>query len=173
MPWKPIPPVSRRERSEFVTGNRKKARFLVDESLGQDVAKRLRERGWNVIHVSEVGLAGHPDENVLAHAYREDRILLTHDPGLLGNRTLLPSKNPGVIVLPGAEGNRGALDQALENVLLIVATSRELWRATKIAISEDGTWSVATFERGEGRLVRSRYRVRRGGVPEYWEDETA
>jgi hypothetical protein len=42
----------------------KKARFLVDESLGLETAKFLRELGWNVKDVSEVGLSGRSDEDI-------------------------------------------------------------------------------------------------------------
>ena len=67
MAWKPLPDASR-----DWDPRRKKVRFLVDESLGVGVANVLRRAGWNAVFVDEVGLHGHPEEDVFALASRED-----------------------------------------------------------------------------------------------------
>src|SRR6266566_9690670 len=115
MPWKPIPKPTRAEASDH-RKYRKKARFLVDESVDPAVAGLLTSIGWSAPHVTEVGLAGHSDEDVLAFAHREDRILLTHDPDFLNNRRFPHHRNPGLIVLPGSQGNRQTVLDALNLV---------------------------------------------------------
>jgi predicted nuclease of predicted toxin-antitoxin system len=90
-----------------------RARFLIDESLGMRVTTALRDKGWNVKDVSEVGLNGHSDEDIFAYAKREDRILLTHDSDFLDDKRYPMGRNPGVIVLPGADGSVSALSRAL------------------------------------------------------------
>lgn len=171
MAWKREPPPTKAERRASLHEYRKKSRFLVDESLGRNVAVLLRQNGWNVKYVEEAGLTGHSDEDVLAFAFREDRVLLTHDSDFLNSRRFPHHRNPGVVILPGAEGNEGALLRALGRTLSIVGTARNLFRACRIVIDEYGVWKVYTFERSEGRVVVSKYRFAKSGHLEFWEDE--
>ena len=168
MTWVPIPESSKKEEAAFLRESKKKARFLADQNVDVAVTELLRDSGWNAKHASETGLLGQPDENILAHAQREDRILLTHDPDFLNDRAFPPHRNPGVIVLPGAEGNRRAIPDALRDVLPVVGAFREIWRATKIVIAEDGTWTVTTFEHDSGRITKTRYRFPKNRRPEFW-----
>ena len=62
MAWHRVPDTPKREVTVFVSQFRKKARFLVDESLGAKVAQVLLDRGWNARYVDELGLKGHSDE---------------------------------------------------------------------------------------------------------------
>ena len=151
--------------------DRKKARFLVDESVDPAVTEWLRSKGWNAVHAREVGLARHSDEDIFAFAHREDRILLTHDAGFLDDRAFPPHRNAGVVVLPGSADSE-EFARALGRVAGIVGAARGLWRQTKIKVGEDDLWSVSTFERDEGRIVTSRYRFRRNRSPEIWVDES-
>jgi predicted nuclease of predicted toxin-antitoxin system len=169
MPWKATDPITKQDLSEF-RRERKKTRFLVDEDVDPAVVNVLAESGYKAEHVSEVGLAGHPDENVLAYAKKKDRVLLTHDPDFLDDRKHPPQHNPGIVVLPGAQGNRRSLLDALDHVVRIIGDQRDLWRTTKISIAGDGTWSVRTFERDIGQVVKNRYRVGKGHA-EVWVEE--
>jgi predicted nuclease of predicted toxin-antitoxin system len=51
-------------------------RFLADENVSRLVVERLRTSGFDVEYVHSRGA---PDEDVLAGAVREDRVLLTED----------------------------------------------------------------------------------------------
>jgi Domain of unknown function (DUF5615) len=55
----------------------KQTKFFVDESLGPEVTAFLREKKLNVKDVFEEGLVGRPGEEVMAFAWRTQRILLT------------------------------------------------------------------------------------------------
>lgn len=171
MPWKTIPRQSKEEQSAFLRESKRKARFLVDQNVDPGVAALLRDSGWNAKHVGEVGLLGQPDENILARAQRDDRILLTHDPDFLNDRAFPPHRNPGVIILPGAQGNRRIIVEALRDILPVVGTFREIWRATKIVVAQDATWTVTTFDNQLGRLTKTRYRFPKNRRPEYWADD--
>ena len=57
----------------------KELRFLADENIHADVAAHLRSLGCDVIAVNSSGLTGAPDDQVLAAAVREQRVVLTHD----------------------------------------------------------------------------------------------
>ena len=166
MPWKPLELPSDREISAFADRFRKKARLLVDESLGPTVAEVLRHAGWNAKFVDEVGLKGHDDSDVFAFAQHDDRILLTHDEDFLDDRRFPPHRNPGVVRLPGAEGEEEPLGRALAIMTSVVAPYRENWRGTKISISKDGTIAITNRNHDTGAMETTKYRWPRNGPVE-------
>jgi len=160
MPWKPIEPVTKQDLSVFCQ-ERKKTRFLVDEDVNPEVVEVLQEAGYKAEHVSEVGLYGHPDENILAYARKKDWVLLTHDTDFLSNRKHPRQNNPGIVILPGSQGDWRSLIRALDHVARIVGDQRDLWKNTKINITADATWTVYTFEKDIGQVVKNRYRLKK------------
>lgn len=52
--------------------------FLFDEHIPGAVARALRRRGIDVATPHEAGLRGAPDQDLLARAYAEGRVLVTH-----------------------------------------------------------------------------------------------
>jgi predicted nuclease of predicted toxin-antitoxin system len=55
-------------------------RLLVDEdTLAKLLVGQLRDAGHDVLTVHEAGLTAEPDEKVLEHALRENRVLLTRN----------------------------------------------------------------------------------------------
>jgi len=66
-------------------------RVLADENVPKKAVEALRERGHDVLWVAEVA-PGSKDEEVLALAIREGRILLTFDKDF-GERAFLPVKD--------------------------------------------------------------------------------
>jgi len=169
LPWVPIGISDDEAQRGFVRRNRKKARFLVDESLGIAVSDVLRRSGWNTRYVGEVGLEGRADEDVLAFAQRDDRVLLTHDMDFLNDRRFPPHRNPGVVVLPGNDGNRRVLLTALRRMLAIVGTFREVWRGTKLVFGIDGEIKSKHRDMDTGRMRTTRYRFTQRRGPEMWE----
>ena len=74
-------------------------RFLIDECLPARMAELLRAAGHDCTHVYELGLGGQPDEQIMATADRENRILVSADTDfgeLLANAPVLA---PSVILL--------------------------------------------------------------------------
>lgn len=74
-------------------------RFLIDECLPAAMAELLRAAGHDCMHVYELGLGGQPDEQIMAVADRENRILVSADTDfgeLLANAPILA---PSVILL--------------------------------------------------------------------------
>jgi predicted nuclease of predicted toxin-antitoxin system len=74
-------------------------RFLLDQHIDARILFYLSERGHDVTRVARHYPAGLPDRDILATAYREQRILVTHDRdfGELVFVHLLP--HAGVILL--------------------------------------------------------------------------
>src|ERR1700749_3560923 len=95
---------------DFKKNFESKARFLVDESLGRATAELIRDRGWNVRYVDDVGLLGRSAQEMLRFAWREQRILLTHNFEFLDDSRFPFRRNPGLVVLPASTGS--ALDLA-------------------------------------------------------------
>jgi predicted nuclease of predicted toxin-antitoxin system len=85
-------------------------RFLLDECLSTRLAPLLAEAGHDVVHVVDRDLAGHVDDEVLAAALHEERVLVSADTDfgeLLARQSLaLPS-----LVL-FRQGNRSPEHQA-------------------------------------------------------------
>ena len=54
-------------------------KFLADMGISPRVISAMRERGHEVVHLSEQGLEKLPDSEILAKARAESCALLTHD----------------------------------------------------------------------------------------------
>jgi predicted nuclease of predicted toxin-antitoxin system len=141
MTWRKLE-IRAEETREFVRKYKKRARFLVDESLGIEAARVINSVGWNAKFVCELGLGGHSDEDVMGFAWRERRLLLTHDRDFLDDRRFPPNRNAGVLVLPGAEGCTDVLERELARVLITVGRHADAYRGCKIHIRGDGSWSI-------------------------------
>jgi predicted nuclease of predicted toxin-antitoxin system len=74
-------------------------RFLVDECLPTRMAALLRVAGHDCVHVYELGLGGQPDEQVMALADRESRILISADTDFGELLAVAPVLAPSVILL--------------------------------------------------------------------------
>ncbi|MBI5814805.1 MAG: DUF5615 family PIN-like protein [Nitrospinae bacterium] len=80
-------------------------RFLADECCDASIAEALRRAGHDVLAVKHL-LPGAPDEDVIALAIRENRILLTEDKDF-GQLVFASGKdNIGVIFLRYPHGAR-------------------------------------------------------------------
>jgi predicted nuclease of predicted toxin-antitoxin system len=74
-------------------------KFLADECVYRITVQMLRAYGHDVLTVQEAGFAGKSDDEVLAHAVAEGRILLTNDMHF-SNTLLFPTeRHLGVVVL--------------------------------------------------------------------------
>lgn len=56
-----------------------RVRFYLDEAVARAVASALRRRGVDVLTAGEAGLLGAADEEHMARARSEDRVIFTHD----------------------------------------------------------------------------------------------
>lgn len=136
--------------SDFNRKFESKARFLVDESVGMDAVRLIQDRGWNVRYVDDVGLSGRSDEEVLAFAWEEQRILLTHDFEFLDDSRFPFQRNPGLVVLPGGTDSTVGLADAINAVLALIGPYFKAYRGYKIRITEDGVWTIRSFSTEEG-----------------------
>ena len=54
-------------------------RFIVDENLGLSYAQRLRDMGYDAVHVCEVGLGETDDQIIVEYAQSKGLIIITFD----------------------------------------------------------------------------------------------
>jgi predicted nuclease of predicted toxin-antitoxin system len=143
-----------------------KVRFLVDESAGPEVAELLKQLGHNAKFAAEVGLIGHSDEDVFAVAWRDKRVIVTHDSDFLDDRRFPPHRNPGVIVVrPGSDGhNSRGLFRCLFIAIQIAGRLAGWFRAKKLDFASEDEFSI------KSPGVRQRYRWLAYGNPMIWED---
>ena len=151
--------------SDFQRQFASKARFLIDESVGMEVARLIRDRGWNVCYVDDVGLLGRSDEEVLAFAWKEQRILLTYDFDFLDDSRFPFNRNPGLVVLPRATDSRLGLADAINSVLALIGPYFKAYRGYKIRISEEGVWTIRSFN--TEKCTDQEIRVKFGKIKAY------
>ena len=122
------------------------SRLLLDQMLDAEVARVLAAAGYDVVRVSEVGMARADDAEVLTRAVRDGRVLVTLDEHF-GDWTVLPlSEHPGVIrvkadpattaqvldiLLPFLNRYRG---RDLANMLVIVRSTGIRWIRTAFTV---------------------------------------
>jgi predicted nuclease of predicted toxin-antitoxin system len=124
-------------------------RFLVDECLSPATASALRESDHDAIHVTDLGLAGRPDEEVMAAALADGRVIVSADTDfgelLARSNTALPS----VVLFRGAQvaplalaglllANLDRFEADLERGAIVVILDDRI-RIRRLPIGSDGS----------------------------------
>ena len=147
-----------------------KARFLVDESMGERVAEILRERGFNAKYAAECGLIGHSDEDVFATAWADKRVILTHDSGFMNDRRFPYHRNPGIVQIhPGVKGaDNERLLECLLKTLLFAGDSGKWFLQRKIEFTSHEELKIRSHLKG--KVTEARYLWPDRGVAMEWVD---
>jgi len=74
-------------------------RLFADECVYSTTVNLLRSWGQDTKTAQEVGLAGKPDEEILAFAIAQKRVLITIDMDFSNIRHYLPESHTGIIVM--------------------------------------------------------------------------
>jgi predicted nuclease of predicted toxin-antitoxin system len=149
-----------------------KARFLVDESMGERVAEIVRERGFNAKYAAECGLIGHSDEDVFATAWADKRVIFTHDSDFMDDRRFPSHRNPGIVLIhPGAEGNDNErLLECLFKTLVIAGDSGKWFLHRKLEFTSNEQLKIRSNLKGKSTEARYLW-TDRGNVAMEWVDE--
>lgn len=112
-------------------------RFFCDQNITVETTEFLHRQGHDVSSTRDVGLAEAPDDEVLAFAIKEDRVLLTYNADF-GDIRLFPiGTHAGIIRLRIAEQTSEVLHPVLLSSLADLAgrdLSGKLVTVTKTAI---------------------------------------
>lgn len=166
MPWTKLDLPTDDEMRRMDAEYRGRVCFLVDESMGRQVAQILRSEGFNVRYVGDVGLIGRSDEDIFAEAWKDNRVIVTHDPNFLDNSRFPPHRNPGVVLIrPGSSGrdNRD-LQVCLIRTTLIAADHATWYRGKKLDYSSGEMLTIISTN------GRRQIRWARNCDPMIWED---
>ena len=109
-------------------------RILLDQGLAPSAAAILRSDGWDVIHVSEIGMEKADDNQILEAALQDDRICVTLDHDFHAHLALARSGRPSVVLLR-VQG----LDAQAQVDLI-----RSVWQVCEAALAEGAAVSADT-----------------------------
>lgn len=128
------------------------------------------DKKLNVKTAESLGLCGKSDEAVYAEAWRQRRLLLSYDDAFYNNDRRFPFQAcAGLIVLPPNAGQSVGMVNTVGELVPVFSRGRELWWYTKIRLKQDQA-TVRTWERGEGKIEVTRYRIHKHGEIQYWDD---
>ena len=104
-------------------------RFVLDEDIDVEVARRLRQRGHDAWSIPEAGLAGEPDDDVVS-VYADDKgaVLITCDVALIKRRTENPFgkhiqlRGPDPTLADVVTTHHDALVELLERAVVIIVS---------------------------------------------------
>jgi predicted nuclease of predicted toxin-antitoxin system len=108
-------------------------RILLDQGLPVGAVTRLREGGWDVVHVREIGMRDAADVDILAHAATDDRVIITLDRDFPQILALTAAARPSVVLIR-QQRLRGA-----EVAALIV----NVWRQHELALDRGCVLTVS------------------------------
>lgn len=116
-------------------------KFLADECVYYVTVQMLRDSGHEVVTVQEAGLAGSTDDEVLAYAVAEGRVLITNDMHFSNTLRFPLAQHLGLVVLK----IRPRIQEEVHAVLLRFLSTMSQDRMEKTLVIID----------------RNRYRIRR------------
>ena len=171
MPWisvdeHPDSGLTKEEEKEIAKSPRrkkpKKMRFYADEDFPPKATEILRDWGFEVLTVQEAGKRRHPDENHLAEAKKQDRILITRDRDYLYDRRYPLHPSPTLVVCDFGTETTDEIIATFQCLLILEAYGRVPGghvptMGVKIDAKPSG-WTEKTRNE-EGSTDRYRYRI--------------
>ena len=97
-------------------------KFLIDMPVTPDAGPHLRAAGHDAIHAVDLGLARSSDDELLAVARREQRIVITADLDYPRLIALQQTDRPGVILFRGGAYSDSEMLGLLDRVLARAST---------------------------------------------------
>ncbi len=106
--------------------------LVLDQGCPASTAILLREAGWNVVHLSELGMIRATDAEIIEWASREHRIVVTLDADFHALLAIAQSSRPSVIRIRKQGLNGKALAKLLLDAWPIMATALDSGSAVTI-----------------------------------------
>jgi len=96
-------------------------KFLLDMPVSASLLEVIGSFGHEGVHAGQIGKARAPDEELLALAYEEDRVIITADLDFPRLLALTLAKGPGVILFRGGNYSDEEMRILLKRVLLEIS----------------------------------------------------
>lgn len=80
------------EYEDTIDPNPRKLRILADQNIPQEMIEELKNARFQIITVGEMGLNGHPDENIREYAKKKQRVISLQTK-IFGMNENIPFKN--------------------------------------------------------------------------------
>lgn len=164
-------PPSAEEIDQVVEYRRRKAkaRFYADENFPALATRLLRKMGARVFTVQDLGRRKHPDENHSAYALKNGYVLVTCDRDYLDESRFPLIHCPAIVVFDFGSGSLKEILQSFSCVRNILGAPQFFDKWTKIDAKRD-SWTEYSRTL-DGATSRSRYRIYRGHMQEWVQDQ--
>lgn len=98
-------------------------------------------------------------------------MIWTHDRDFLDDGRFPEHRNPGIVVLPGGDGDQHAMVIGILTAIAVFGWGPESWSKTKSVISPLGEMTIRRRHAANGKIETSRYRLPRGRSAEEWVED--
>jgi predicted nuclease of predicted toxin-antitoxin system len=120
--------------------------FLIDENIPRSLAAQIATLGFSVLDVRDIGLRGHPDNEVFNAAIKSDAIIITRDRGFSIEKNWPAEFTAGVIFVNLPDDTTGnVINEKLIRLL-----------SQRLPVSLLGAVTIVEPKRALSRIVRRR-----------------
>lgn len=147
-------------------------RFLLDNNIDSRVLLRFLDGQGLSAHALPPHLAAAADDEVRAEAWRQDRVLISHDVDFLDIDRHPIAENPGVVVIPGGDGTVRRHLTVIGHMLNFMKPYRGLWLQTYVHIQDSGLIAIKGENATSGQTIDPWYMTfADSGEPLIWVEE--
>jgi len=160
-------PATKKEIDQILEYRRRKAKakYYSDENFPAGAVQIVRSSGLHVLTAQEASLRGHPDENHVAFALKNHRILLTCDRDYLDEQRFPLIHCPVIVVCNFGSGSPDEMRQVLRCLRTMSTLPQVYDKWTKVDAKRDSWTEFSRFL--EGVTSKARYRLYRGYIQEW------
>jgi predicted nuclease of predicted toxin-antitoxin system len=121
-----------------------KTKFIVDESAGSEIAKALQECGYDAKRLADAGVRVQNDDDLFTAAWKDNRVIVTHNQDFLDNGRFPPTTNPGVIVIRAHNTSENGVARCLVKALRLSGDDAAWFRAKKLDFASDQALTITS-----------------------------